>query len=67
MLGHATRGDRRNAADALLVVAGLGVGITLGPLALQAQYSHPARFAAILVTLNLFVSLQSHSRGSCSY
>jgi hypothetical protein len=39
------------------VIAGFGIGITLGPLALQAQYSHPARFAAVLVTLNLFVRL----------
>ena len=55
LLSYAIRGDRRGTADGLLVVTGFGIGITLGPLALQAQYSHPARFTAVLVTLNLFV------------
>lgn len=56
LLSHVIRQNDRHAADGLLVLAGFGIGITLGPLSLQAQYSHPPKFAAVLVTLNLFVS-----------
>jgi hypothetical protein len=55
LLGYAIRDDHRGTADGLLIVTGFGIGTTLGPLALQAQYSHPARLASVLVTLNLFV------------
>jgi hypothetical protein len=41
----------------LLAVAGFSIGVTLGPLALQVQYSYPAKYTAVLVTLNLFVRL----------
>ncbi|KAF8312005.1 MFS general substrate transporter [Clavulina sp. PMI_390] len=54
LLGIAVRHDNHSAVDGLLVLAGFSIGITLGSLSLQAQYSHPPRFAAVLVTLSLF-------------
>lgn len=55
LLSYAIRHDMRATVDGLLVLAGFAIGIQLGPLALQAQYSHTAQHAAVLVTLNLFV------------
>lgn len=56
LLSYAIRHDLRAAVDGLLALAGFVIGIQLGPSALQAQYSHLAKHAAILTTLNLFVS-----------
>lgn len=44
-------------ADAFLVVCGAGIGLTFGPLAIQAQFSQPDNRVAIVIGLNLFVSL----------
>ena len=37
-------------------MAGVGVGMTFGPLAVHARFSQPSDRVAIVVALNLFVS-----------
>lgn len=39
-------------------MAGVGVGLTFGPLAIHARFSQPSERVAIVVALNLFVSIQ---------
>ena len=40
-----------------MVMAGVGVGMTFGPLAIHARFSQPEERVAIVVALNLFVCL----------
>ena len=43
-------------ADGLLVMCGVGIGLTIGPLVIHARFSQPDDRVAIVVALNLFVS-----------
>ena len=38
-------------------MAGVGVGMTFGPLAIHARFSQPEERVAIVIALNLFVSV----------
>jgi len=48
--------DKVIMADGFLVMCGIGIGLTFGPLVIHAQFSQPDDRIAIVVALNLFVS-----------
>jgi len=46
--------DNEGMADGFLVMCGVGIGLTFGPLAIHARFSQPEDRVAVVVALNLF-------------
>jgi hypothetical protein len=53
LLGQALY-DQPNRVKGYLILTGIGVGITFGPLSYQARYSQPEERVAVVVATNLF-------------
>ena len=56
LLAMAVHANKQNQVNGFMVMAGVGVGMTFGPLAIHARFSQPEERVAIVVALNLFVS-----------
>jgi hypothetical protein len=56
LLSMAVNANKQNQVNGFMVMAGVGVGMTFGPLAIHARFSQPEERVAIVVALNLFVS-----------
>jgi len=56
MLSWSMQKNNQGLVDAFMVVCGVGVGMTFGPLAIHARFSQPDDRIAVVIGLNLFVS-----------
>ncbi|KAF8517756.1 major facilitator superfamily domain-containing protein [Hysterangium stoloniferum] len=53
-LSFAMQHNNEGVVDGFLVLCGVGIGMTFGPLAIHARFSQPENRVAIIVGLNLF-------------
>ena len=54
LISMAINSNKQSQVNGFMVMAGVGVGMTFGPLALHARFSQPEGRVAVVVSLNLF-------------
>lgn len=54
LISQAIDRSQEGAVDGFMVMAGIGVGLTFGPLSIHARFSQPSDRVAVVVALNLF-------------
>ncbi|TDL15810.1 MFS general substrate transporter [Rickenella mellea] len=54
LISWAIKGHSQTKVNIFMALAGVGVGMTFGPLAIHARFSQPSERVAIVVALNLF-------------
>ena len=57
----AVQNNNQGQVKGFMVMTGVGVGMTFGPLAIHARFSQPEERVAVVTALNLFVSAMIHS------